>query len=88
MCPPSRELMPSDKPPCMQLSEPTTFLSAHTRDGLGHEQMLDNRPVFCSELQGVWLHTVRNISEQNFYLTQWILKINKAVPGKVKKQKK
>lgn len=80
--------MPSDKPPCMQLSEPTTFLSAHTRDGLGHEQMLDNRPVFCSELQSVWMHTVRNISEQNFYLTQWILKINKAVPGKVKKQKK
>lgn len=49
--------MPSDKPPCMQLSEPTTFLSAHTRDGLGHEQMLDNRPVACSELQGVVAHS-------------------------------
>ena len=65
--------MPSDKPPCMQLSEPTTFLSAHTRDGLGREQMLDNRPVFCSELQSVWLRTVRNISEQSFYLTRSVV---------------
>lgn len=88
MCPPA-ELMPSDKPPCMQLSEPTTFLSAHTRDGLGHEQMLDNRPVFCSELQSVWLHTVRNISEPELLLNPVDTKNQQGSTGKrIKKQKK
>ena len=55
MCPPW-EQMPSDKPPCMQLSEPTTFLSAHTRDGLGHEQMLDNRRVLLWVAERVVVH--------------------------------
>lgn len=37
---------PSDKPPGVQLQSLSHFCAAHTRDSLGHEQILHNRLCF------------------------------------------